>query len=1242
MIKIKTTAIFASVLAALFIAPSAFADNGWIGDGDFGGSYTSSNPYGNNAGCGYYDNMYRIDCAGVSWMRYKYVGSNSQRNESLYLYNIANGDNSGRAEISTECAKDNIEGFWHLGVNVQAYSWDSDYFSVVNAYHSDKYNVGGSNWGHWKTMSWGALKDWMKFKTHGSSVGHYLYGENGHHLYSAEKYGSTSTVFENFKVAYKYTTGNDYNGSSFPGGTYAFCYGPGMAKKEAHYAGTSTVSGDNGDRSSYGGAYTITFDHKMKKTGTWTSGFNPGSTYYTTVSGGGASANGTYTRTDADYTSLGLANEKVVVSGTLLPGESKEVCQSLTYDKDVIEEGSSSTRTPSTTTPVCHNVSRKIATFTGRVSGKVGNTQNDGSSPVIVDTATATISFEHKIKREGSQDEAGGTASTYYYTTVSGVDSNNRDTSPKGTARGSSTSKLETTKMSKGAEVTPISYSDESFTVDLLPGETKTFCQTLYFDSIVNISGGSTTNHVTACVKVKRVDATCADGSLYGVDGGKNYGLIRVSKNAGNTWATSSPSTPDGFTRNSHAASVAAWTKPSDKVVFKSEMCEGAELSNQYFNKNIGISYGISASSDAYLQDLSTRSWDNNSLQGYSNVGKGIFAGNSYSATAQSPKTTQYTINGNQAGSSFSQTLTWTDLWMKDGGAIDTAHNLYSQTWDNTATATVYTPYNYTTSLFINANRTYALAGATAGDISLTYKIESRVNPIVNGPDAYATRSKKTKFQIFAFKVNKNVASSSVTLNGNGARYYADNNGTISLGSRCNSLISNSAGVRDCEQVAAITGGGESDRVAGDSSISKNGYSVSIADNEEIGTKVCIVGAIWPADSHNMPADTLAESSSQNGALTEGGNYWHLSEPSCFAVAKKPNFQVRSAGSYSQQNTTAYISKRNDLLFGSWSDFEIVAGGSINGMASGAMLWGASTEPAERACYFSVLSFTNAECNTNNVGHHKVNRLLGSDPENIYRQILTRYTDAEFDGETGGVGESNAYQLKLEGACDYDETRGVYVERGTDGEPSFSCLSNGAYYTKVSRGDAKTEDGERSVITGYDWWGRPKYTTYISQMWTSTDGVHSSNTYVVHVAGTLYINQDFHYGNTSDKEDTVYTSINQIPQIIFIAKDIKISNNVSNIDAWLIAENSIDTCYVNDGGGVSVDSCDSQLTVNGPVITKKLYLNRTYGGNGGIVSNAQPAEIFKLNPMTYIWSYSQAQRYMQAITTYQREMPTRY
>ena len=46
------------------------------------------------------------------------------------------------------------------------------------------------------------------------------------------------------------------------------------------------------------------------------------------------------------------------------------------------------------------------------------------------------------------------------------------------------------------------------------------------------------------------------------------------------------------------------------------------------------------------------------------------------------------------------------------------------------------------------------------------------------------------------------------------------------------------------------------------------------------------------------------------------------------------------------------------------------------------------------------------------------------------------------------------------------------------------------------------------------------------------------------------------------------------------------------------------------------------------------------GGNGN--TTAQRAEIFNMNMGIYFWSFNQMSRYNQAVTTYSRELPTRY
>ena len=93
------------------------------------------------------------------------------------------------------------------------------------------------------------------------------------------------------------------------------------------------------------------------------------------------------------------------------------------------------------------------------------------------------------------------------------------------------------------------------------------------------------------------------------------------------------------------------------------------------------------------------------------------------------------------------------------------------------------------------------------------------------------------------------------------------------------------------------------------------------------------------------------------------------------------------------------------------------------------------------------------------------------------------------------------------------------------------------------------------------------------------------------------------------------------------------------------------------------------MHINGPVFTKNLYINRTFGaggdsqiahdaggdqywvtlsengtGNFGTDKNviARPAEVFTIGPEVYMWAYAEGTRFSQATTTYQRELPTRY
>ena len=179
------------------------------------------------------------------------------------------------------------------------------------------------------------------------------------------------------------------------------------------------------------------------------------------------------------------------------------------------------------------------------------------------------------------------------------------------------------------------------------------------------------------------------------------------------------------------------------------------------------------------------------------------------------------------------------------------------------------------------------------------------------------------------------------------------------------------------------------------------------------------------------------------------------------------------------------------------------------------------------------------------------------------------------------------------------------------------------------------------------------------------------------VGNSAYGGISYQRSNKLGIYSTSYGSISQIPQILIFADAIDITENVTQIDAWLIVSGEINTCSTlqkNSRGEKSdANACNKTLLFNGPVFAQTLRLNRTAGalqasgGGAGYSINFVPsttaddalpadpsthnlandgaiipAEIFHLRSDAYYWAYSQAQRYAQAVTTYTRELAPRY
>jgi hypothetical protein len=120
-------------------------------------------------------------------------------------------------------------------------------------------------------------------------------------------------------------------------------------------------------------------------------------------------------------------------------------------------------------------------------------------------------------------------------------------------------------------------------------------------------------------------------------------------------------------------------------------------------------------------------------------------------------------------------------------------------------------------------------------------------------------------------------------------------------------------------------------------------------------------------------------------------------------------------------------------------------------------------------------------------------------------------------------------------------------------------------------------------------------------------------------------------------------NVSDIPQVIIIAGNINIAGSVTQVDSWLIASSSLNTCSdVAVGATLDSKTCNRALVVNGPVMAGQLYLRRTAGSGTSADHSGDPAEIFNLRPDAYMWASVRAVGVGNRIqTVYTTELPPR-
>ncbi len=360
------------------------------------------------------------------------------------------------------------------------------------------------------------------------------------------------------------------------------------------------------------------------------------------------------------------------------------------------------------------------------------------------------------------------------------------------------------------------------------------------------------------------------------------------------------------------------------------------------------------------------------------------------------------------------------------------------------------------------------------------------------------------------------------------------------------------------------------------------------------GTQLCVAVASFPASSG------LAT----NWDSTDGNNKWRISKSRCFTIAKKPLFEVWGGSVYSGGSIRTAVTTKNNLagvgdlggviVFGSWSEQSVVSLGQTFGMASGAAT-GLATNAAGGGSY------------------------EGSTPVYCTHRVplsLANYSSSALSGicgntqATGNSGISAVISNKesLVGTLPNEDSK-VYEYTAN----STIALNN---------------TGGKDVI---------RYNSSAS-LTINASVANTGKTHIVHAKGDVMINGNITYQGGSS---TTYSDMGSIPKVIIYGNNITIGCSVTTINAILIAEQDITTCASSD---INLRANSTQLTINGAIISNKLFLNRTHGAATGANSKV-PGEIVNYDISTLLWGRAKSDpgnEHKNLTAVYSHEIAPRY
>ena len=567
-----------------------------------------------------------------------------------------------------------------------------------------------------------------------------------------------------------------------------------------------------------------------------------------------------------------------------------------------------------------------------------------------------------------------------------------------------------------------------------------------------------------------------------------------------------------------------------------------------------------------------------------------------YQIVGLDPRSCTTDVNSTyDVGSTFEQWIEYSDIHTKDkrvprDGNLSSrhSHNNYFELDINDDNgnredthAKVIVPYNFnTTTKITNFTGDHKYPGEP---ISFGYelKITPRENQEVTSSEYATLTPSETEVRLYQCTVSPSVGNPGDALAGG-----------ITDGSEPEGYIKGKlggAGNVTCTY-ETVESGELNDQSTESGKTYSAGRTYNIPDVED-GTKYCAVLTVFPADSHNRPDETISSGMNTGASIGEGSfNKTRVSDIKCTTIAKKPNTQIFGAGVFAEGPITASASWKcvnwalsteqncTKTKFGSWTENELISNSAITKFGSGDGYGYGNW--FRRGEYYAG-------------GTASVQGSPGGNSSNDFRQASNLT-----------IANNNA-------------------SGGTAGYAAISAIDHNILDRILARYSSSQNYG-----------GASDHTTYDISLGASDNG----QTLVIYTGSTFRINH-----NIIVRDTDTYSAIEQVPQVLIIAPKIEISSSVTRVDAWLIATGgSINTCYEFSSGSTASDgACNQQLTLSGPIIAQKLYLNRTAGAGPGNQS-INPAERFNLSASAYYWAYSQAEQLQQAFTTYTRELAPRY